>query len=86
MARDLTAGAFPEGTPLNHFLAWNEPRLVQDRRYVVLRDIYYLLDLLGNGDAAVEACVAHLVGAPPITWRRRASKLASISIWSLPAA
>ncbi|MEI9984944.1 MAG: glycosyltransferase family 9 protein [Aliidongia sp.] len=69
MKRYLTAGDFPEGTPLNRFLAWNEARLQRDRRYVVARDIHRLLDRFGGTEAAVETCVAHLTQSPVIAWR-----------------
>jgi|HubBroStandDraft_1064217.scaffolds.fasta_scaffold00108_22 ADP-heptose:LPS heptosyltransferase len=71
MARTPSAGDFPEGTPLNHFLAWNEARFRRDRRDVIARDLYCLLDRFGNGAAAIELCVGHLVQAPVIAWRRR---------------
>ena len=71
MTREMTARDFPAGTPLNHFLAWNEARFQRDRRDLIARDIYRLLDRFGNGKAAVEICVAHLVGAPVIAWRWR---------------
>ena len=69
MAADLSAGDFPEGTPLNHFLAWNEARLRRDRRAVIARDVMRLLQLFGNAPEAFERCVAHLSGTPAIAWR-----------------
>lgn len=62
----LTAGAFPKGTPLNAFFAWNEARVVRDHRYIVARDIHLLLRRFG-GD--VEICITHLVNWPIIRWR-----------------
>jgi ADP-heptose:LPS heptosyltransferase len=69
MARPL-AGNFPEGTPLNHFFAWNERRLRRDRRDVIARDLYRLLDRCDPADA-IERCIVHLVQIPAIDWRWR---------------
>ncbi len=55
MALQLTAADFPDGTPLNHFLAWNAARLRPDRRAVLLRDTSRLLD---RGAAVVAALQA----------------------------
>jgi ADP-heptose:LPS heptosyltransferase len=71
MAAYPTSGDFPAGTPLHHFLAWNEARWRRDRRDVIARDLYRLLRHFGGGAEAVELCVAHLVQAPVITWRWR---------------
>jgi ADP-heptose:LPS heptosyltransferase len=65
-----TAGDFPVGTPLNHFLAWNEGRFPRDRRDTIARDLYRLLDRFDPSEA-IERCVAHLVQAPAIGWRWR---------------
>ncbi len=54
----LDARAFPDGTPLHAFFAWNEARRARDRRYLVARDIARLLHGFGG-----EVCVAHLAGA-----------------------
>ena len=62
----LDSNAFPLATPLSAFFAWNEARYVRDRRYVIARDIYRLLQRFG-GD--IEVCLAHLVGRPIILWR-----------------
>lgn len=69
MTADLSASDFPEGTPLNHFLAWNEARLWRDRRAVIARDVVRLLHRFGNTREAFERCVAHLSGTPAIAWR-----------------
>ncbi len=53
----LSAGAFPEATPLNVFLAWNEGRYAKDRRYRIIRDIHRMLHNFGS-----EICLAHLAG------------------------
>ena len=71
MALYPTSGEFPAGTPLHHFLAWNEARLRRDRRDVIARDLYRLLRHFGDGAEAIERCVAHLVQAPVIAWRWR---------------
>ena len=55
----LTAAAFPEATPLNAFIAWNEARNKKDRRYRIICDIHRILDNLG-----AETCLAHLAGRP----------------------
>jgi ADP-heptose:LPS heptosyltransferase len=61
-----TAGAFPEGTPLNAFFAWNEARRVRDRRYIIACDIYRLLRKFYGRS---EIPTAHLAGHPVILWR-----------------
>jgi ADP-heptose:LPS heptosyltransferase len=63
-----SAGDFPEGTPLNHFLAWNEGRFRRDRRDIIARDLYHLLDRF-EPEEAIERCVVHLVQTPVIAWR-----------------
>jgi len=70
MARMLGAGDFPEGTPLNHFLAWNAARRRPDRRAAIAQEIMRRLDdpdavaaYLGDSEAArtlVEALQAAL--------------------------
>ena len=55
----LTAAAFPEATPLNAFVAWNEARSAKDRRYRIICDIHQILHDLGG-----ETCLAHLAGRP----------------------
>jgi ADP-heptose:LPS heptosyltransferase len=62
----LDASAFPVGTPLNAFFAWNEARFIQDRRYIVACDIHRLLRKFG-GD--VQLCLSHLVNRPIVWWR-----------------
>jgi len=62
----LGANAFPIATPLNAFFAWNEARYVRDRRYIIARDIYHLVQSF-NGD--VEICLTHLLSQPMIRWR-----------------
>jgi ADP-heptose:LPS heptosyltransferase len=62
----LHANAFPVSTPLNAFFAWNEARYVRDRRYIIVRDIYRLLQKF-NGD--IEICLAHLLSQPAIRSR-----------------
>ena len=62
----LGASAFPVGTPLNAFFAWNEARIVRDRRYIVARDIHGLLRKL---DGDIELCLAHLANRSLIEWR-----------------
>src|SRR5258708_29926480 len=62
----LDASAFPVATPLNAFFAWNEARYVRDRRYIIARDIYRLLQKF-SGDT--EICLAHLLGQPVSRWR-----------------
>jgi ADP-heptose:LPS heptosyltransferase len=58
-ARRLNATAFPDGTPLKAFFAWNEARRYSDRRYKILCHMQRLLDGFGN-----DLCVAYLVGEP----------------------
>ncbi|MGH7044795.1 MAG: glycosyltransferase family 9 protein [Stellaceae bacterium] len=53
----LSANAFPAGTPLNAFFAWNEARRLTDRRYRIARAI---AELRGHPDRAV--CLAYLAG------------------------
>jgi ADP-heptose:LPS heptosyltransferase len=53
----LNASAFPDGTPLNAFFAWNEARRATDRRHRVACDIQRLLR--GSGG---DVCLAHLAG------------------------
>jgi ADP-heptose:LPS heptosyltransferase len=67
MARDFRAGDFPDGTPLNHFLAWSAARRRPDRRAVIAGEIIRLLDRFGGGPDAIGACVAHLSAAPALT-------------------
>jgi ADP-heptose:LPS heptosyltransferase len=67
----LDASAFPVGTPLNAFFAWNEARLVRDRRYIVARDIHRLLRRF---DGDIELCVSHLVSRP-IIWGHWSERL-----------
>jgi ADP-heptose:LPS heptosyltransferase len=62
----LDASAFPAGTPLNAFFAWNKARFLRDRRYIIACDIYRLLQKF---DGAIEPCLAHLAGRPMISWR-----------------
>ena len=62
----LDASAFPVGTPLNAFFAWNEARFIRDRRYIVARDIHRLLRKF---DGDVDLCLSHLVNRPIISWR-----------------
>jgi ADP-heptose:LPS heptosyltransferase len=62
----LGASAFPVGTPLNAFFAWNEARVLRDRRYIVARDICRLLQRF---DGDIELCLAHLVNRPIVSWR-----------------
>lgn len=62
----LDARAFPAGTPLNAFFAWNEDRYLRDRRYLIARDIDRLLRNCGG---EVQLCLAHLIGRPIILWR-----------------
>jgi ADP-heptose:LPS heptosyltransferase len=61
MALSLNAADFPDGTPLNHFLAWNAARLKPDRRAVIARDTARLLDHVGG--AAAQAVVEALQAA-----------------------
>jgi ADP-heptose:LPS heptosyltransferase len=61
---ELRASAFPAGTPLNAFCAWNEARFERDRRHVVVSDIVWLLRRTG-GDT--EICLAHLAWQPLIS-------------------
>lgn len=70
----LEASAFPEGTPLNAFCAWNEARFERDRRHAVASDIFWLLHRTG-GDT--EICVAHLAWRPLILQRFGRRRLAS---------
>ena len=56
-SRPLSASAFPEATPLNAFLAWNEARHAKDRRYRIICDIHRMLR-----DLDAEVCLAHLAG------------------------
>src|SRR5579859_7315141 len=63
MNPSLSADAFPAGTPLNHFLAWNQARWRRDRRDTILRDLHRLSRRHGDGDDAVEIGVAHLGGS-----------------------
>jgi ADP-heptose:LPS heptosyltransferase len=62
----LDACAFPAATPLNAFFAWNEARIVRDRRYIVARDIHWLLQRF---DGETDICLAHLVSGPVILRR-----------------
>ncbi|HYM01923.1 MAG TPA: glycosyltransferase family 9 protein [Stellaceae bacterium] len=66
---ELRSGDFPEATPLRAFFAWNEARLLRDRRYRVARDIHALLARFGSGAEARDVCVAHLALDPVILWR-----------------
>jgi ADP-heptose:LPS heptosyltransferase len=52
----LDADAFPAGTPLHAFFAWNERRASRDRRYVLMQRCQRL---------GAEAAVAHLTGPEP---------------------
>ncbi len=65
----LSADAFPEATPLNVFLAWNEARYAKDRRYRIIRDIHWMLHDFGS-----EICLAHLAGQP-IALRRSGGRI-----------
>ena len=65
----LSAGAFPEATPLNVFLAWNEARYAKDRRYRIIRDIHWMLHDFGS-----EICLAHLAGQP-VALRRSGERI-----------
>jgi ADP-heptose:LPS heptosyltransferase len=65
----LSAGAFPEATPLNAFLAWNEARHAKDRRYRIICDIHWMLNDFGS-----EICLAHLAGQP-IASRRSGGRI-----------
>src|SRR6185437_5640985 len=60
---NLSSSAFPQGTPLNAFFAWNEARILRDRRYTVALDIHRLLKRTGG---EVDICLAHLAGQPMI--------------------
>jgi ADP-heptose:LPS heptosyltransferase len=66
LPHSLDANAFPAGTPLNAFFAWNEARYVRDRRYLIARDVHRLLR---EFDGETEICVAHL--AHRLVIRRR---------------
>jgi ADP-heptose:LPS heptosyltransferase len=70
----LDASAFPAGTPLNVFFAWNEVRRFRDRRYIVARDIHRLLMSFGGEP---EICVAHLLAGPIIQRRSRGRVIVS---------
>jgi ADP-heptose:LPS heptosyltransferase len=70
-ATRLGARDFPAGTPLHAFFAWNEARLIRDRRFVVACDIHRLLARFGAGAKARMICVAHLAARPVILWRLR---------------
>ncbi len=72
----LSASAFPEGTPLNVFFAWNEARHLRDRRYIVACDIYRLVRRFG-GETAI--AIAHLTHEPVILWRHRERMVLSLS-------
>ena len=61
MVLDLTAADFPEGTPLNHFLAWNAARLRPDRRAAIMRDTARLLAPVSG--AAAQSVVEALQAA-----------------------
>lgn len=56
--QELRARAFPDGTPLNAFFAWNEDRRATDRRYRIARDLYRLRH------NCEEIRLAHLAGQP----------------------
>ena len=62
----LGAKSFPPATPLNAFFAWNEARILRDRRYLVACDMYGLLKGL---DGNLETCLAHLISEPVILRR-----------------
>ena len=73
----LRSSAFPDGTPLNHFFAWNEATRRRDRRYVIACDLYALITALGGGDAADQAAAAHLCVWPATSARHRHDPLVS---------
>src|SRR5262245_35180007 len=64
----LDARSFPPGTPLNAFFAWNEARVLRDRRYLVARDVDALVKGLEDGR---EIGLAHLIAGPLIGRRSR---------------
>ncbi len=68
-AARLAAGNFPEATPLRVFFAWNEARLLSDRRFRVACDIHDLFVRFGANAEARELCAAHLAIGPLIRWR-----------------
>src|SRR5260370_37183171 len=72
----LSASAFPEGTPLNVFFAWNEARHLRDRRYIVACDVYRLVRRVG-GETAI--AIAHLTHEPVILWLHRERMVLSLS-------
>jgi hypothetical protein len=76
----LDASAFPVATPLNAFFAWNEARYPGDRRYIIARDIYRLLE----NSAEHRDPLAHLLGQPVI--RRRFGQRVVVSATRLRAA
>jgi ADP-heptose:LPS heptosyltransferase len=57
----LGASAFPPGTPLHAFFAWNEARFRRDRRYVVASDVHWLLQRV---EGETDICLAHLAWQP----------------------
>jgi ADP-heptose:LPS heptosyltransferase len=65
----LRAEAFPPDTPLHAFFAWNEARLIRDRRFAIARDIYRLFARFNGTPAARDICVAHLAIRSIILWR-----------------
>src|ERR1700730_2073642 len=65
----LRAEAFPPGTPLHAFFAWNEARLIRDRLFAIARDIYRLFARFNGTPAARNICVAHLAIRPIVLWR-----------------
>ena len=77
----LSADAFPVGTPLRAFFAWNEARRRVDRRYRILCRLH---GLLAGGDEAF--ALAYLVGDAIGPWpvsglRRTAPTLLSAGIF-----
>ncbi len=76
-ASRLSAGHFPEATPLNAFFAWNEVRLFHDRRFTVACDIYELFTRFRSNADAHHICVAHLAISPVILWRWRRHMIVS---------
>ncbi|HVJ53550.1 MAG TPA: glycosyltransferase family 9 protein [Aliidongia sp.] len=63
----LTAAAFPAGTPLHAFFAWNEAGRGPDRRYVVAQDLHLLRRHFGPEGR--KAGLVHLLVRPLIDAR-----------------
>ena len=73
----LRACDFPAGTPLNAFLAWNEARWTQDRRYTIACDLLNLHRRFNADGAGLTVCVSHMAVRPVIRRRFRSSILLS---------